>query len=80
MAAGVAVSDQDRVPAIGSKSAIGLVNDFRLGHDSAILQAKIRYDETSVLDPSQNLRASAPPIDARKLCHVGRDDVTTPIV
>ena len=50
MAAGVAVRDQDRVPAIGGEPAIGLVNDFRLGHDSAILQAKIRYDETSVLD------------------------------
>jgi hypothetical protein len=52
MAAGVAVGDQGCIPAIGGEPAAGLVSDFRLGHNGAILQAKIRYDETSVLDGS----------------------------
>jgi hypothetical protein len=80
MAAGVAVSNQRRVPAIGGEPAIGLVNDFRLGQDGAILQAKIRYNETSVLDGFKICGHRHHPIDARRLCHVGRDDVTTPIV
>jgi hypothetical protein len=53
MAAGVAVGNHDCIPPIGGEPAVGLVSDFRLGHNGAILQAKIRHDETSVLDGSK---------------------------
>ncbi len=53
MAAGIAVRNQHRVFSIGGEPAVGLVDDFRLGHNAAVLQAKVRYRKTPILDGSQ---------------------------
>jgi hypothetical protein len=50
MAAGVAMRDQHRVCAVRGEPPVGFVGDVDLGHDGAVLQAKVADPEIAVLD------------------------------